>query len=109
MGPFGVNDKTAAMPCLGARGLPGLAAAIDGEALRRGTADATAASGKCNFACQARHRLSLYRSSTTGRQTSSRFSTKLTTVSMTTTKPASTNMPANTPATSNTPSACWIR
>jgi hypothetical protein len=41
-----------------------------------------------------------------GRQTSSRFSTKLTITSITITKAAKTNMPANTPATSNTPSAC---
>ena len=44
-----------------------------------------------------------------GRQTRSRFSIRLTSVSITITKAASTNMPANTPATSNTPSACWIR
>ncbi len=44
-----------------------------------------------------------------GRQTSRRFSTRVTMTSITITKAASTNMPANTPATSNTPSACWIR
>ena len=44
----------------------------------------------------------------TGRHTSSRFSTSVTSQSITMTKAASTNMPANTPATSNTPSACWM-
>src|ERR1035441_10694512 len=48
-------------------------------------------------------------SPTSGRQTSRRRSTMVTSVSITITKAASTNMPANTPATSNTPSACWIR
>ena len=44
-----------------------------------------------------------------GRQTSSRFSTSVTPMSIRMTKADSTNMPANTAATSNTPSACWIR
>ena len=47
-------------------------------------------------------------SAATGRQTSSRFSIMVTSVSITITKAASTNMPANTPATSKVPSACWM-